>query len=208
LDERDYTSNLVATDRNWFYKNLDGSDQDPLVGDGQFNSLEYLAGRAWQIRTVAYLRGNSLVMRLKFRNTYRNAITANLHWSAVRLKVPAGFNRPTETYIHLTPPPDQQFTMGAWNGTADVTVTISGVPNHVAFGDLQLQAEMTAYPDILPARTSGSCPFSRTGGRSGRGYTCPLPGLPIFNLCLGPTFSTTRAIGPTARQALLRWKTT
>jgi hypothetical protein len=115
LDERDYQANVAATDRFWFYKNLDGSDQDPPFGNGQYNGLEYFAGRPWQIERVVYIRNNSIQMRLKFRNTYRNAITANLHWSAVRLRVPPGFNRPTETYLHLTPPADQQLTMGAWN---------------------------------------------------------------------------------------------
>jgi hypothetical protein len=53
--------------------------------------------------------------------------------------------------------------------TANVTVAIDGVPNHVALGDLQVQVEMTAlfgYPPgenilVLPVQPDGWAPWER-----------------------------------------------
>jgi hypothetical protein len=152
LIQRDHTGNLYATDRYWFYKNLDGSEQtdDPKPGNGRYNDLEYDASRSWQIDHVVYRRAWTITMRLRFKNLHRNAITANLHFSAFRLKVPPAWDRPNVTFLTLAPPADQQFTMAAWGGTADVTIQVTGLPDYVTLGDIQWQGEVTAISGYPP----------------------------------------------------------
>lgn len=148
--EWDYTGNYTATDRFWFYKNLDGSAQNPEVGDGVYPSLEYEAGRAFQVPGVVYSRGTSLAIALKFKNIHPNTITADLDFTDFRLVVPKGPNRPSVTYITLIPPVSQQFTVAGNGGTTTVNITVSGIPNYVTLGTLEWKGTCKAVSGVRP----------------------------------------------------------
>lgn len=63
--KKDYTGNLVATDRNWFYLNDDHSSRSG--GGGVFPDLEYDAGRWWQIPHVLVKRNDDFNLSITFR---------------------------------------------------------------------------------------------------------------------------------------------
>lgn len=146
--ERDYTGNHTASDRFWFYKNLDGTPQNPANGYGYFPSLEYEAGRSFQIPGVVYTKSSPITVSLKFRNVHPNTITANLNFTAFRLAVPPGPGRPNTTYITLSPPSSQQFTIAGNGGTAIVPITINGLPSYVTLGSLEWQGTLTAVSGV------------------------------------------------------------
>ncbi len=151
-DEIDYQNNIPATDRYWFYKNIDGTQQNPLVGGGVYNSLEQKIGRSWQIPAVVYVQGSTITIRLRLKNYYWNTITGNLEFTDFRLKVPAepawregvGSHRPDITYIDLEPPDSQQVSVASGGGTTDVTISIEGLPDYVTYGDLQFKGQIHA----------------------------------------------------------------
>lgn len=157
--ERDYTNNLTATDSDWFYLDAYGDTQDPVVGQGYYPSLEYEAGRGFQIGDVVYTKSSSIQITLKFKNMHPNTITANLAFSAFRIAVPPGPNRPSTTYLNLTPPSSQQFTCSGSGGTATVTISVTGVPSYVTLGQLQWQGTLTAVSGITPGTNLWAAPL-------------------------------------------------
>lgn len=141
LYERDYQSNVRATDSEWFYLNTDHSEQSPSVGDGYYNDLEWDIERAWQIPSVVYVRGNDVEVDLKFVNPGFVSRSVSVVVNNARLAVPPIAPSTMWTYVTLGDDGPFTLTLGAFGGSDTATMTLSGLPNHVTNGILQLDME-------------------------------------------------------------------
>lgn len=144
VTEVDFTGNYPATDRVWFYSNPNGTPQNPPLGGGQYPTLEqhYVSGAVSTDRIV-YRRGSTISLGRRFHNTNLTAVTATLTMDYARLEVPAGYNGRVAQTLNLTPASNTVVSI-AGNSSVDVTVTITGVPNFVAYGWLNYESHLYA----------------------------------------------------------------
>lgn len=153
LNERDYSGqgNVTATNRVWFYLNTDHSTR--LQGGGVFNSLEFDADRGWQIPAVVYVRNNSIVLSLKFVNASFQDHTMSLVVNGVRLRIPPTSGGGSPTYVDLSGGGPYSLSMTANGGSDTATLTLSGMPNYVTRGALQV--DLQGWENGVPIYTTG-----------------------------------------------------
>lgn len=78
----DYQGNYAATDSDWFYRNLDGSYQNPPVGGGVYPTIEYDSPQSFQSPgRVVYHRGTPIQVRFRFYN--HRSVTVSGTWTFV-----------------------------------------------------------------------------------------------------------------------------
>jgi hypothetical protein len=147
---RDYSGNIQASDRNWYY--LNSSGQPLNDGGGEHPSLEYDARPSGRrpgpnVAGVVYGRtATSITLSVTFYNGRNQSLSGTLTWQAARLRVPApnpptGQTTPEWEYINLSVAPSQpqSVSLGALGGTQTFSLTLSGVPQHVLLGALELK---------------------------------------------------------------------
>lgn len=139
-EERDYTGNVAATDREWFYKNTDGTNKP--AGGGTFNSLELLAGRSFQVPDVVYVRGGTATIRLKLQNISGTSVNGTLTVSDARLRLVHPGS--SDTYHNLSVGGSGVSMYFPASGSDEATITVSGLPNTVGQGRLEIKAYVTA----------------------------------------------------------------
>lgn len=147
LVERNYSGNYSATNRFWFYKNLDGSSRPD--GNGQYPDLEWQSGRGENFPVVLNRNGTATIT-LKFYNPQFFAQTGTLQINGARLRIPGKVVQTWPSSGSL--PPDQLKGLYIAGGGQlsfpaedykSVTVTLSGIPNYVTRGTLEVDAEIT-----------------------------------------------------------------
>lgn len=127
LTTRDYTGNVPATDR-YFYPGA-----HPAVEKSPTNAVTH----------VVYTRGSNIQLSVIWRNDNSFALNGTVTWQAARLRVPGPNNNPAEQYINLNVSGSHSVSMAANGGTtAPVPLTITGVPNYVAVGQLEIKFDM------------------------------------------------------------------
>ncbi|MBX3117767.1 MAG: hypothetical protein KF784_01785 [Fimbriimonadaceae bacterium] len=156
LVEKDYTNNVTATDRFWFYLNSDGSIQNPLTGGGAYPGLEMDGNRAFQITKVVYVRGTDIQVSLKFQNESTVAAVGNLHINAARLIIDLPTNPPTQQLVNLGVPSASAISISPYPGTTTVNITLTNVPNYVAKGQLQINAVIYSNVGVQHAGEPGA----------------------------------------------------
>ncbi|MCW5942473.1 MAG: hypothetical protein KIS66_09595 [Fimbriimonadaceae bacterium] len=138
LWERDYSDNTAATDRVWFYKNQDGSARP--AGGGQYPAVEWTTTTSFP---VVYQRGDSTTIVLKFYNPNYTAASGTLTFNGARLYTPLGQTRYSSLSVSgggsMTVPATQLFPYYI-PGYATKTITVSGLPDAVTYGQLQVDA--------------------------------------------------------------------
>ncbi|MCW5940716.1 MAG: hypothetical protein KIS66_00700 [Fimbriimonadaceae bacterium] len=147
LWERDYSDNTVAADRVWFYKNQDGSARP--AGGGQYPAVEWTTTTSFP---VVYQRGDSMTIVLKFYNPNCTAVSGTLTLNGARLYAPEplaplGQTRYSSPSVSgggsMTVPATQLFPTYI-PGYATKTITVSGLPDAVTHGQLQVDATFVA----------------------------------------------------------------
>lgn len=141
LNKRDYQSNVRSTDSAWFYKNTDGTAQNPLVGDGYYNDLEYQLGRSFQIDKVTYVKSSDIEVELEFINPGFVGHDITLYVNDARLAIPPGGGETEWAYISLSDDGPYEMSLAAFGGTDSALVTLSSLPAYVARGYLQVDLE-------------------------------------------------------------------
>lgn len=143
----DYQGNYYATDKTWFYKNLDGSLRSE--GGGRYPDVERVAGRAFNINQIVYLRGSNIVIKWTFQNRYASAFSGKLTFKGARLK-----RLRYGSYVTLVPPADQSLYIPS-GGIATVTTTFTGTPNYTTASDFEV--------DFAVLNSSGASVLSTNG---------------------------------------------
>lgn len=145
--QRDYTGNVTATDRNWFYKNPDGTTKP--AGGGVYPSVEISddGDPSNDIQKVVYVRGNSVVVDIKFKDYFNTPGTINgsLTVSDAKFVVDG-----VEHSISVSGP--GSVSIPGNGGSQTVTLTFAGLPNYVAKGQLKFKGEivLTSAVGIYP----------------------------------------------------------
>lgn len=126
-DRRDYQDNLATTDSNYH------PDPHPAI--------EWPATPA--VTHVAYIRGSDVIVKVRWTNTNSYALSGTLTWQAARLEVPREEKIPETTFVDLTVPSTPvSISLAANGGSQEVTLTLTGVPNYIAVGELEIKFNM------------------------------------------------------------------
>lgn len=145
LTQRDWAGNIPASDRVWYYTNLDGSPKN--AGGGAHPGLEYDA--SWeprpgpQVAGVVYVKGaTSAQVSVKWRNESGHLFQGWLVLKGARLAVPA--NTPgTWEYLNLSIQPTQtQYFELNDQEEQSFPITLSGLPQNVALGRIEVKYDL------------------------------------------------------------------
>jgi len=137
IDRRNYTGNIQATDRNWFYQ-----------PSGQHPAIEYPASPT--VTHVAYLKGNTISVTVRWHSDYEESLSGSLTWQGARLVVPGpSINDAGPYFINLTPSGSTVPVTLPSGGSFETTLTITGVPNYVAVGQLQVKFDLPLTDGIM-----------------------------------------------------------
>lgn len=131
LDQRDYQGNIQATDRHWFYED---SRMHPPI--------EFPANPP--VVHVLYMQGENIVVKVRWKNTNSFALSGTLTWQAARLEAPGpSAAYPGPYYVDLVVPTNPiNITLPPNGGTFETTLTLTGTPEYVAVGGLQVKFDM------------------------------------------------------------------
>ncbi|ARU40162.1 hypothetical protein CCB80_03020 [Armatimonadetes bacterium Uphvl-Ar1] len=135
---RDFTGNITATDRTWFYLNQNGTPKP--AGDGIYPSIEVSDDGipSNDIDKAFYVRGSSitLVVTLKTYTNSPDAVSGTLSLSDAKF-VTSG----TEYACSISGP--ATVSVPGSGGTQNITLTFTGLPNFVAKGQLKFKSFVT-----------------------------------------------------------------
>lgn len=136
--QRDYTSNIRATDRDWFYKDANG-DNLP-AGGGQYPLIEVPENNTLGIdkTNAVYVRGNNIVVKVKLK-TYLN--NPNSVVGTLTLDQAKYVSNGTENTITISGP--STVSVPGSGGSQEITLTFSGLPNFVSKGQLKFRYFVT-----------------------------------------------------------------
>lgn len=81
-------------------------------------------------------------MDVKWRNDNDFALNGTVTWQAARLRVPGPNNNPAEQYLTLNVSGSVAISLPANGESAPIPLTITGVPNYVAVGQLEIKYDM------------------------------------------------------------------
>lgn len=166
---RDYAGNIQTTDRTWYYTDDDGSELEE--GGGIHPSVEYDMSENRRpgpnVTGVAYIRGEDTIdLTLTIYGELSEGVDCDFTMVAARLKIPA-INQSSEDweYSSLTPSPttEQSWHWNAGNRTKVLNFTFTGLPNHVALG--QLEVKFNFY--LVGEETMTLCDNGTRGGYTG-----------------------------------------
>lgn len=144
---RDYSGNIQATDRVWFY--LDEYADPQTAGGGVHPGVEYdirdypYSRPGPQVSGVVYVLGEtSIQVAVTIRNDYGEPVTGSFSVEGARLKVPPQ-NPASEDwdYESLSVSPTSAQTINLPNLGNEVTFnyTFEGLPEHVFLGLLEVK---------------------------------------------------------------------
>lgn len=90
------------------------------------------------------MQGENIVVKVRWKNTNSFALSGTLTWQAARLEVPGpNYTYPGPYYLDLTVPSGSvNVNMPANGGTFETTLTLTGTPEYVAVGGLQVKFNM------------------------------------------------------------------
>lgn len=135
---RDFTGNITATDRTWFYLNQNGTPKP--AGDGIYPSIEVSDDGipSNDIDKAVYVRGSSitLVVTLKTYTNNPDSVNGTLSLSDAKF-VTSG----TEYACSISGP--ATVSVPGSGGTQNITLTFTGLPNFVAKGQLKFKSFVT-----------------------------------------------------------------
>lgn len=140
LTTRDYSGNVTATDRYHY------PSPHPAVEKSPTSSVTH----------VVYVRGSTIEVDVTWKNDNDFALTGTLTWQEARLRGPGPNQNPAEQYITLSVSGSVSMSLAANGGTQTVPLTITGVPNYVAVGQLEIKYDL---------------PLSRASGQTGNNGT-------------------------------------
>lgn len=144
--------NHAATDRNWFYLNQDGSPRPG--GDGQFPDVEWDFSRTENYPVVA-TRGSSVTLEIQFFNPQFVFQSGTWTVAGARLRIPGV---PSDTLVPLTVTSGGTVNIAPFS-FGSINVTVSGLPNYVALGTLEIDAKVEG--DELLWNTGGYAPWDQ-----------------------------------------------
>jgi|GEM_PF-5353937 len=136
--QRDYTGNIRATDRMWFYKDANGNNlpngggQYPLIEVPENNNLGITSTKA------VYVRGDDVVVKVKLK-TYLGAPDAVV--GTLTVDQAKYVSNGTENSISVSGP--GTVSVPGSGGSQEITLTFSGLPNFVSKGQLKFRYFVT-----------------------------------------------------------------
>lgn len=145
--KRNYTGNVLSTDRWWYYHPAGTYDAD---GEGTHPTIEYNAtpgsANPHEVEGGTYVRNNTVTIEVTWRNDNTFPVSGTVQALTPKLMVPnpTPGNPTARDTVNLTVSPSgtTNVSLAANGGTASVTYTLSGVPNYVVTGDLDVSYQL------------------------------------------------------------------
>jgi hypothetical protein len=171
IDQRDYQGNTSTTERALFPTPHPGLEFSAHRGTPQQPDTHQ------NVSHVAYVKGATSTISLRLTNQQNTTATGTLTFTGAQLVVPGPNNAPApqELPVSLTCS-SPTFTLPPFASTT-MTATLSGLPSHVAVGQLQVKFELPV--SYGPPGNPGSSNNGTAGGWVNWERICILDSAPI-----------------------------